>query len=277
MRINVNDSTVPAFLYGTAWKETVTEQCVNSALESGFRGIDSANQRKFYDEQSVGSALANCYNTKVVSREDLFLQSKFTHARDQDGHLPYEENAELGLQMKQSFESSLQNLNTDYLDSYLLHNLSEDRELSESDVESWKAMEVLFKQGRIKFLGVCNVGIAKLQELHRIASVKPSFVQNKCYARQGWDRDVRMFCTKNNMRYQSFSLLSANTDIFKQGRFQEIVKRYECTEAQLVFRFALQSGMMPITGTRSTIHMKEDLDTYDLRLTSHDMHLIEFI
>src|SRR5437868_3907929 len=102
------DSTnLPTFIYGTAWKEGRTEALTSLALEQGFRGIDTANQRRHYDEAAVGKAIASFLTRGLVTREDLFLQSKFTFQRGQDHRLPYDPQTPIATQVSQSFESSL--------------------------------------------------------------------------------------------------------------------------------------------------------------------------
>src|SRR5882724_10238014 len=98
---------VPNFLYGTAWKEDRTAALTELALRSGFRGIDTANQRKHYFEAGVGQALAAAYRAGVVTRADLFLQTKFTYQDGQDHRLPYDPAANLSTQVSQSMASSL--------------------------------------------------------------------------------------------------------------------------------------------------------------------------
>src|SRR4051812_12714828 len=100
----------PPFLYGTAWKEQDTQRCVEAALTAGFRGIDTANQRKHYFEAAVGEALKAAYSRGLVSREDLYLQTKFTFINGQDKRLPYDPDSPLEVQVNQSFESSLEHL-----------------------------------------------------------------------------------------------------------------------------------------------------------------------
>jgi diketogulonate reductase-like aldo/keto reductase len=112
---------VPDFLYGTAWKEDRTQASTDMALRAGFRGIDTANQRRHYFEAGVGQALAAAYSEGVVARDDLFLQTKFTYQRGQDHRLPYDPAAKLFVQVAQSMASSLEHLGTDYVDSYILH------------------------------------------------------------------------------------------------------------------------------------------------------------
>src|SRR5262245_1730376 len=119
----MNDGTtirqpkLPLFLYGTAWKEERTEELTRLALEAGFRGVDTANQRKHYLEEGVGAAIVK----SGIPRGELFLQTKFTYARGQDQRLPYDPAAPIAAQVRQSFDSSLQHLRVDSLDSLLLH------------------------------------------------------------------------------------------------------------------------------------------------------------
>ena len=116
--------SVPDFLYGTAWKEERTAALTELALRMGFRGIDTANQRRHYFEAGVGQGLAAAYRDGVVARSDLFLQTKFTYQRGQDHRLPYDAAADLSVQVAQSLAGSLEHLGTDHVDSYVLHGPS---------------------------------------------------------------------------------------------------------------------------------------------------------
>jgi len=183
---------VPTFLYGTAWKEESTQLCVKKALEAGFRGIDTANQRKHYYEAGVGAALREAYEDEILTRNDIFLQTKFTHLAGQDKRLPYDETANLHTQVIQSLASSFEHLNTDYLDSFVLHGPSTRRGLAEGDWEVWRAMEEVYRSGKVKFLGISNVRIDQLEELCERGAVKPSFVQNRCFANWLGSRDKKV-------------------------------------------------------------------------------------
>ena len=206
----IDGHAVPRFLYGTAWKEDDTQRLVELALRQGFRGIDTANQRKHYHEAGVGQALATAVTSGLVTRKDVFLQSKFTFAAGQDHRLPYDPAAPVAEQVEQSFASSLEHLGTDYLDSYVLHGPSVRSGLAAADWEAWKAMETIHANGHTRLLGISNVNLHQLEALCRDARVRPHFVQNRCYASQGWDRLVRDFCNAHNITYQGFSLLTAN-------------------------------------------------------------------
>lgn len=265
------------FLYGTAWKEDETERLTRLALEAGFRGIDTANQRRHYFEAGVGAAVARAIADGLVKRDDLFLQTKFTYADGQDHRLPYDAKANAATQVRQSFASSLEHLQVDSIDSYVLHGPSQRRGLAAIDHEVWSAMEELHASGRTRNLGISNVALDQLEELWERARVRPSFVQNRCYAQLGWDREVRAFCRDNGIVYQGFSLLTANVRELQAPPFWRIVERTGRTAAQVVFRFALQVGMLPLTGTTDADHMREDLDIHDFELTGEDVKVIENI
>jgi diketogulonate reductase-like aldo/keto reductase len=267
----------PAFLYGTAWKEDDTQRCVETAIEAGFRGIDTANQRRHYVEAAVGEALARLYERKVVARDDLFLQTKFTSRQGQDHRLPYDPSAPLAAQVEQSFRSSLEHLGTEVLDAYVLHGPLHPVRWTDEDDEIWRAMEALHRAGKARHLGVSNVRIEQLRALCERASVAPRFVQNRCFARMRWDAEVRAFCREHGIVYQGFSLLTANGEIAKSPRFGEIVRRSGLTPAQVVFCFARAVGMLPLTGTTKREHMLEDLACLELELPEADVEALEDI
>jgi len=269
--------TLPKFLYGTAWKEDQTEQLVRLALEAGFRGIDTANQRRHYHEAGVGAAIAGALADGVVQRDAIFLQTKFTYTDGQDHRLPYEKSASVSTQVSQSFASSLEHLEVERIDSYLLHGPSQRHGLGAIDLEAWQAMEELHLAGKTHHLGISNVGLDQLEELWERATVRPAFVQNRCFAATGWDRDIRGFCLNHGIVYQGFSLLTANGNELRRPSFHRIVERTGKTPAQVVFRFALQTGMLPLTGTTDPHHMREDLDIDDFELDEEDVQAIENI
>ena len=268
----------PQIIYGTAWKEQRTEALVRLALDAGFRAVDTANQRKHYFEAAVGDAIARAIDGGVVTRAELFLQTKFTDAGGQDRRLPYDPRAPWAEQVAQSFASSLEHLHTDYLDSYVLHGPTRAVGLGDEDWEIWRAMEALAHDGQARQLGVSNVAAEQLDALVRGAAVKPAFVQNRCYARDGWDGDVRALCRAHGIAYQGFSLLTANRRELSLPRVARLAERLGCTVAQLVFRFAIDVGMLPLTGTSDPAHMRQDLDALALPpLSADDVRALETI
>ena len=265
----------PRFLYGTAWKEDDTRRLTELALHAGFRGIDTANQRKHYHEAGVGEAVRACIASGLVNRDDLFLQTKFTFRRGQDHRLPYDADAPVAKQVEQSFASSLAHLGVDRVDSYVLHGPTRQVGLVAEDWDAWRAMETIQQSGQARWLGVSNVSLDQLQRLSEQARVQPSFVQNRCYASQGWNRGVRQFCSANGIVYQGFSLLTANRAVLAHPEVGRIAKQHGRTVAQVVFRFALDVGMLPLTGTTDEAHMRQDLGVFDFRLDPQEVARIE--
>ncbi|HUP45335.1 MAG TPA: aldo/keto reductase [Thermoanaerobaculia bacterium] len=261
----------PHFIYGTAWKEQRTEPLVREALAAGFRAFDTANQRKHYYEAGVGAAIEG------FPRDELFLQTKFTHVEGQDERLPYDPSADFTTQVRQSFESSLEHLGVEHIDSYILHGPSTRRGLSNGDREIWRAMEALQKEGRTRFIGASNVTAEQVTLLCEVAEIKPAFVQNRCFARMGWDRDVREVCRREGIAYQGFSLLTANVYEVRSGVIGRIAAKYRTEPATVVFAFALRTGMIPLTGTTDPQHMRDDLAASDLELSEDEVETIERI
>jgi len=265
----------PSFLYGTAWKEDRTAALTELALRAGFRGIDTANQRRHYVEAGVGEGLAAAYRAGVVTRADVFLQTKYTYLPGQDQRLPYDPRASLSTQVAQSMASSLEHLGTDHVDSYVLHGPASGGGWTEHDGEVWAAMVKERDAGRTRALGVSNVSLRHLQQLAASGAELPAFVQNRCFARAGWDRAVRAFCTERGIVYQGFSLLTANPEAFRHPAVLAAARRHRATPAQVVFRFALAVGMLPLTGTTDEEHMKQDLASEKLALSDDETRAIE--
>lgn len=271
----VHNIRAPRFLYGTAWKEEQTQPLVELALRQGFRGIDTANQRRHYDEAAVGRAIAAAIKAGVTTRDELFLQTKFTFRAGQDHRLPYDPQAPIANQVEQSFASSREHLGVETLDSYVLHGPSQRVGLAQADWEAWRAMEAIHERGLARLLGVSNVSREQLELLCKEARVRPAFVQNRCFAERGWDRRIREFCAENGIIYQGFSLLTANRAALEHPELARIAQRHHRTTSQIIFRFALDVGMMPLTGTKNAQHMREDLDVFNFHLNPEEIARIE--
>ncbi len=271
-----NQVPIPSFMYGTAWKKEATTKLVQMAVEAGFRAIDTANQLIHYQEALVGDALQQLIK-KGVTRESLFLQTKFTSVNGQDQRTPYDAAADLTTQVNQSMDSSLLHLHCDYVDSYVLHGPYSRHGLGESDWEVWAAIEKMYELGKARMIGVSNVTPEQLMQLCSGAKIKPMVVQNRCYAVMGWDQEVRQICRTDNIIYQGFSLLTANAREMANPAVRTIAKRLNTGVSQVIFRFAMQVGMVPLTGTSNQAHMQEDLRSGDLQLSDADVQLIEKI
>jgi diketogulonate reductase-like aldo/keto reductase len=266
---------IPSMIYGTAWKENRTQQLVMDAIKAGFRGIDTANQRKHYHEQEVGDAIDELINQKLITRQDIFLQSKFTHIDGQDHRLPYSLEASCSEQVLQSFASSLEHLKTDYLDSYLIHGPTGYPGLSDSDLKIWSTMESLVDAEKTLSIGISNVNVQQLDQLCQGSRIKPNFVQNRCFANRRWDWDVRQFCQKNGIIYQGFSLLTANPEVLNDVLIGNVAARLNKNIEQVVFRLAQQLSILPLTGTTNAEHMAADLELTDIELSADQLTQLE--
>jgi diketogulonate reductase-like aldo/keto reductase len=211
----------------------------------------------------------------VVTRGDVFLQTKFTYRPGQDHRLPYDPTASLSNQVAQSIASSLGHLRTDYVDSYVLHGPASGYSWTEADSEVWAAMMKERDAVRTRFLGLSNVSLRHLEQMAAIYPEAPAFVQNRCFARLGWDREVRIFCRDKKIIYQGFSLLTANPEVLHHPLVMDLAASADVTPAQVVFSFARSIGMLPLTGTSNGEHMKQDLASAELVLASDSVKAIE--
>ena len=258
----------PGIIYGTAWKKAQTADLVEKAIRQGFRGIDTACQPKHYDEAGVGAGIAACLN-EGLTRADLYLQTKFTTVSGQDPkQIPYDPKARLAEQVAQSFRASLRNLQTSYLDCLVLHSpIAAARQMT----EVWQAMEAIFDAGGARQLGISNCySLEYLEALCRTARVKPAVVQNRFYAESNYDIEIRRFCTEHGIIYQSFWTLSANPQVLADECIQRLTAKYRRTSAQVMFRYLSQEDVVPLTGTKSETHMREDLEIFEFELTQDE-------
>jgi diketogulonate reductase-like aldo/keto reductase len=266
---------IPRIIYGTAWKKADTERLVRTAIQQGFRGIDTACQPKHYDEAGVGAGVASCLGDQLT-RADLYLQTKFTALSGQDPmRIPYDSKAPLPTQVAQSFAASLRNLQTPYLDCLILHSPFAN---SQQTLQAWRAMESLAAGGVVRQLGISNCyNLDELKALHDAATFKPAVVQNRFYADTGYDRGIRAFCNKQRITYQSFWTLTANPHALAHATIKGLASKYRRTPAQILFRYLTQSGVVPLTGTRSEAHMREDLGLFEFELAESECAAVDEI
>lgn len=265
----------PRLVYGTAWKEGETARLVALALGAGFRGIDTANQRRHYHEAGVGEGLAAAREQAGVQRGDLFLQTKFTYVHGQDHRLPYDPAAPPHRQVAQSFASSLEHLGTDHLDAYLLHGPQRGDGLTDVDWQTWRAMEDLQRSGATRLIGVSNVTAGQLRALHAGAAVRPAIVQNRCFTRPHADAEVRAFCAAQGIAYQGFSLLTAIPGVLRHAAVAAVATRHGVTPEQAILAYCLARGMTVLTGTTDPRHMAQDLAVADLRLGAAELAQVD--
>ncbi|MGB7403721.1 MAG: aldo/keto reductase [Arcobacter sp.] len=263
---------IPKLIYGTAWKKDETARLVELAVKSGFKGIDTACQPRHYNEKGIGDALQNLYK-EGFKREEIFLETKFTPKDGQDlNNIPYNPEDPLEKQVLDSFEVSLKNLQTTYLDSYILHSpIFPFIHL----MEVWKIFERFYEEGKTKNIGISNCyDIRVLKALYKEAKIKPTILQNRFYKDSDYDKDIREFCKENNITYLGFWTLSANPHILGSQEVINLARKYKKTQAQIFYRFLTQIGVTPLNGTTSQEHMIEDLDIFSFELEESDIKII---
>jgi diketogulonate reductase-like aldo/keto reductase len=264
---------MPQILYGTAWKKADTERLVATAIRQGFRGFDTACQPKHYEEAGVGAGIAAALGDGL-RRDDLYLQTKFTPLSGQDPQrIPYDPKAPIPEQVAQSCEVSLRNLRTDRLDCLVLHS---PLPTSRQTHEAWQAMEALVDAGKARQLGISNCyQLRQLESLCSEARIKPAVLQNRFHDDTHYDHDIRVYCRKQNIIYQSFWTLTANPHILSHRTVTTLGDKYQRTAAQILFRYLTQIGVAPLTGTRSDTHMRDDLAIFEFQLTGPELTRVD--
>ena len=270
---NTDGVRIPPIIYGTAWKQERTAALVAQAICLGFRGIDTACQPKHYNEAGVGDGIAASLQ-RELQRSELYVQSKFTPLDGQDPkRVPYDTKASLSEQVAQSFQTSLKNLQITNLDCLILHSpLANPRQQQ----EVWQAMEQIYHNGGARHLGISNCYNSKqLQLLYHNAIVKPAVIQNRFYAQTQYDRTIRDFCQQERIIYQSFWTLTGNPEVLAQATLKLLAAKYQRSVAQVFFCYLHQIGIIPLTGTTSEAHMRDDLAITDFELTGTECQAIE--
>jgi diketogulonate reductase-like aldo/keto reductase len=183
--------------------------------------------------------------------------------------VPYDKHSTPQLQVAESFEVSKRNLKTDYVDCFILHS---PMATHAQTMQAWRAMERIHAAGGTRQLGISNCyDINVLKALYNDADVKPVVIQNRFYKDTGYDADLRQWCAEHRMIYQSFWTLTANKHVLDSDTVQKLARQYGKTEAQLFFRFLHQCGIVPLTGTCSAQHMREDLDIFEFELSVDEL------
>ncbi|KAG5641849.1 hypothetical protein DXG03_004108 [Asterophora parasitica] len=176
--------------------------------------------------------------------------------------LPYNPADSITEQIASSFQNSLTNLKTTYLDSYLLH--SPCRTL-EQTLEAWRALIALQNEGKVRMIGICNAyDVSLLHALSRERQVQA--VQNRWYEENDWDASVHSYCRANDVMYQSFWTLTGSPSLLTHPTLLELAAAAACTPAQVVYKIAQLEGIVPLSGTTSTLHMQQDITVNEIEL-----------
>jgi diketogulonate reductase-like aldo/keto reductase len=231
---------------------------VSQAVHAGFRHIDTACQPRHYNEPAVGQGWTSAAQELGLSRDDIWLQTKYTSLNGQDpNRVPYDKKAPLGEQVRQSVAKSLENLQTSYIDSLVMHGPENSWE---KNLLVWRAMESFVDKGTVGQLGISNFyDPDAVKYLYEQARIKPAVVQNRFYADSGFDVAIRKFCLEHGMEYQSFWTLGANRNAIGNGEFKALAAEKGISAETLMYAFVMAIGITPLDGTTNVEHMKEDM------------------
>jgi len=257
----IHESGKPYIIYGTAWKKGETSRFVSEAVHAGFRFIDTACQPKHYNEAGVGDGWVSAAKDLGLNREDFSIQTKFTSVDGQDiNNVPYDLEASIEDQVRQSLDVSLRNLKTDYIDSLVMH--SPFRKMSDT-IKAWRVFESFVDEGKVRQLGISNCyDINVFKNLYNEARIKPSVLQNRFYSDSNFDTELRQFCHDNGgILYQSFWTLTAHSNrrALQMPEVKQIAAAKDLTPSTLMYAFMLTLGHTPLSGTTDRLHMAENV------------------
>lgn len=227
---------------------------VKTAIKHGYRSIDTAAIYK--NEEGVGIGIREGMKEAGISREDLFVTSKVW-------------NTDLGYESTiKAYETSLNKLGLEYLDLYLIHWPVEGKYK-----EAWRALEDLYKEGRVKAIGVSNFQIHHLEDLMEDADIKPMVNQVEYHPRLT-QKELQAFCQKQGIQLEAWSPLMQG-QLLDNEVLQEIGKKYNKTVAQVILRWDLQNGVVTIPKSTKEHRIVENASIFDFELTKEDMELID--
>lgn len=230
--------------------QTQCEQCVVDAIEAGYRLIDTA--AVYGNEKAVGRAIQRC----DVPREELFITSKLWV---QDAG--YEKT-------KQAIHTSLKKLNLDYLDLYLIHRPFGDY------YGAWRALEEAYAQGKIRAIGLSNFDSARIIDLIMNNKVLPAVVQVECHPFYQQE-ELLTFLKEHHIQMEAWgSFAEGKKNIFENPILKEIGQKYGKTTAQVILRWNIQRGIIPLTKSIHSNRIKENLSVLDFELSQEDMKSI---
>lgn len=229
-------------------------QAIRSAVRHGYRSIDTA--AIYGNEKSVGHGIREALEETGLAREDLFVTSKVW-------------NADLGYEATlAAYEASLEKLGLDYLDLYLIH-----WPVAGKYKEAWRALETLYRDGRVKAIGVSNFQIHHLEDLMKDAAVKPMVNQVE-YHPQLTQEELLRFCQANGIQMEAWSPLMQG-QLLDHSVLQEIAGRYGKSVPQIILRWDLQHGVVTIPKSTKEHRIIENASLFDFELTAEDMASID--
>ncbi len=251
-----NGVTMPWFGLGVFKVEEGPElvEAVKAAMKHGYRSVDTA--AIYGNEEGVGQGIREGLREAGISREDLFVTSKVW-------------NADLGYESTiAAYEASLQKLGLDYLDLYLIHWPVEGK-----FKEAWRALETLYKEGKVKAIGVSNFQIHHLEELMKDAEIKPMINQVEYHPRLT-QKELQSFCRDNGIQLEAWSPLMQG-QLLDQEVLKDIAGKHGKSVAQVILRWDLQNGVVTIPKSTKEHRIVENAAVFDFELTKEDMERID--
>lgn len=228
-------------------------QAVKSAIAHGYRSIDTA--AIYQNETGVGQAIKEALQENNLSREELFVTSKVWTA-----DMGYEETIA-------AYEASLAKLGLEYLDLYLIH-----WPVQGKYKETWRALETLYKEGRVKAIGVSNFQIHHLEDVMKDAEIKPMVNQVELHPYLS-QQALLSFCKEQGIQLEAWSPLMQG-QLLDQPVLKQIAAKYGKSVAQVIIRWDLQRGIITIPKSTKEHRIIENVDVFDFQLTEEDMTLI---
>jgi methylglyoxal/glyoxal reductase len=226
---------------------------VKFAIKHGYRSIDTA--AIYGNEEGVGQAIHEAMKEYGIKREELFITSKVW-------------NADLGFESTiTAYETSLKKLGLNYLDLYLIHWPVEGKYK-----EAWRALETLYKDGKVKAIGVSNFQVHHLQDLMKDAEIKPMVNQVEYHPRLT-QQEVKTFCDNNGIQFEAWSPLMQG-QLFDNPLLKEIANKFNKTVAQVILRWDIQNGVITIPKSTKELRIIENSTIFDFELTKEDMEQI---
>ncbi len=254
-----NGLKIPCIGFGTYQAaKNGSADVIATAIECGYRYFDTASL--YQTERALGEAIKQ----SGIPREDFFLVSKVWI--DEMG---YEET-------KEAFARTLSRLQTDYLDLYLIHwpkSPTNQADWKEKVADTWRAMEELYAEGKIKGLGVCNFLPHHLDHLLSVAKVQPLVDQMEIHPGYSQERAVA-YCFEKGIRPQAWSPMG-RSEILSNPILLSFAEKYGKSVAQICMRFVVQKGIIALPKASSAAHMKENQDVFDFELTDEDLKILE--
>lgn len=227
---------------------------VKTAIKHGYRSIDTA--AIYENEEGVGKGIQEGIKEAGISREELFVTSKVW-------------NSDLGYESTiAAYETSLKKLGLDYLDLYLIHWPVEGKYK-----DAWRALETLYKEGRVKAIGVSNFQIHHLEELMKDAEIKPMVNQVERHPRLT-QKKLQAYCQNNSIQFEAWSPLMQG-QLLSNELLQEIADKHNKTVAQIILRWDLQQGVIIIPKSTKENRILENADVFEFELTNEEMQIID--